>query len=64
MTVDQSSTSFALDRGEVSFRFGWLSVEKISGTRSGEAEEGAEAASGHLMPPPASPIWPRVYPGL
>ncbi len=64
MTVDQSSIPAALERGEASSRFGWLSVEEVSKAFGEEPAGHAEAAPGLLMPPLASPIWPRVYPGL
>ena len=64
MTIDQSLNPVALERREASSRFGWLSVEEVSKAFAEEPAGHAEAAPGPLMPPPASPIWPRVYPGL
>ena len=64
MTIDQSWTPVAPDRGEVSSRFGWLSAEEVSPGLGAEADGHAEAAPEPLMPPPALPTWPRVYPGL
>jgi len=64
MTVDQNSTPFAPDRGEVSSRFEWLSAEEISAGPGGKPQDHADSLSGLVMPSPASPTWPRVYPGL
>jgi hypothetical protein len=64
MTVDQSLTPFALDRGEALSRFEWLSADDINEALGGEPDDGADSVSGSLMPPPAFPAWPRVYPGL
>jgi hypothetical protein len=64
MTVDQSVTPLALNSGEASSRFGWLSAEDIDEALGAEPDNDAEAIAGSLMPPPAFPAWPRVYPGL
>ena len=64
MTVDQSLIPVALDRGEASSRFEWLSAEDINEAVGGEAGDDAETAPGSLVTPPAFPVWPRVYPGL
>jgi hypothetical protein len=64
MRVDQNSIPFAPDNGDASSRFGWLSAEEISAGPGGEPEDHADSVSGLVMPSPASPIWPRVYPGL
>jgi hypothetical protein len=64
MTIDQSLTSFAPDRGEASSRFEWLPTEEIGGTFSGGPDDHADTVPQPLIPPSASPTWPRVYPGL
>ena len=64
MTVDQSLTRFAFDRGEASSRFGFLSAEEIDEALGAEPDNDAEPVSGSLPPPPVVPVWPRVYPGL
>jgi hypothetical protein len=63
MTVDQNAIPLAPDSGEASTRFEWLSAEEIN-AGPGEPEDHADFVSGLLTPPPASPTWPRVYPGL
>jgi hypothetical protein len=69
MTVDQSMTLLASDRGALSSRLAWPSVEKITEALGGEADEHAETVPEPIMASspvtsPGLPVWPRVYPGL
>ena len=64
MTVDQSLTPVAPDRGDVSSRFGFLSTEDINETLGSEADDFASPAPASLIVLMAFPAWPRVYPGL
>ena len=64
MTVNQSSIPVAVDEAEAQRRSGWLSSAETSEVSSGEPDDRLEAVTDALMPPPARPTWPRVYPGL
>ena len=64
MTVDQSLPLSVSDGGKGLSRFEWLPVEEVNETRGGKPDNRVETAPEKLMPPPALPIWPRVYPGL
>ena len=64
MTVDQNVIRIALDSGEASSWFGWLSAEDINEALDEEPDDRAKTVPGSLMAPPALPVWPRVYPGL
>jgi hypothetical protein len=64
MTVDQNVLRIAPDSGEASSVFGWLSAEDINEALDEEPDDRARTVPGSLMALPASPAWPRVYPGL
>ncbi len=63
MTVDQITISFGPDRVEDSSLFEWLSAEEMNEGIGGEPDDLEHETPDRLMPP-ATPSWPRIYPGL